>query len=100
MGRIIVIAGLISAVARARAWPTNGIVAIIAPQAPRTTVRPSSTRPRTSALTVAMLLHSHEWYGGGSPPARYLVPLLPVLALCAYVGRGYATLGVTIDCPL
>jgi hypothetical protein len=27
------------------------------------------------------LLHSVEWYGGGSPPARYLVPLLPVLAL-------------------
>jgi hypothetical protein len=33
------------------------------------------------ALTIAMLLHSQEWYGGGSPPARYLVPLLPVLAL-------------------
>jgi hypothetical protein len=33
------------------------------------------------ALTVAVLLHSEEWYGGGSPPARYLVPLLPVLAL-------------------
>jgi hypothetical protein len=33
------------------------------------------------ALTVGVLLHSEEWYGGGSPPARYLVPLLPVLAL-------------------
>jgi hypothetical protein len=32
-------------------------------------------------LTVVALLHSMEWYGGGSPPARYLVPLLPVLAL-------------------
>lgn len=33
------------------------------------------------ALTVVALLHSLEWYGGGSPPARYLVPLLPALAL-------------------
>jgi hypothetical protein len=33
------------------------------------------------ALTVAALLHSLEWYGGGSPPARYLVPLLPAFAL-------------------
>jgi hypothetical protein len=33
------------------------------------------------ALTLAALLHSREWYGGGSPPARYLVPLLPVFAL-------------------
>ena len=33
------------------------------------------------ALTVAALLHSREWYGGGSPPARYLVPLLPLVAL-------------------
>jgi hypothetical protein len=33
------------------------------------------------ALTFAALLHSREWYGGGSPPARYLVPLLPVFAL-------------------
>ena len=31
--------------------------------------------------TVVALLHSHEWYGGGSPPGRYLVPLLPVFAL-------------------
>ncbi|OFV80075.1 MAG: hypothetical protein A2Y78_14850 [Acidobacteria bacterium RBG_13_68_16] len=31
--------------------------------------------------TVVALLHSHEWYGGGSPPARYLVPLLPAFAL-------------------
>jgi hypothetical protein len=33
------------------------------------------------AATVAALLHSLEWYGGGSPPARYLVPMLPVVAL-------------------
>ena len=31
--------------------------------------------------TVLALLHSHEWYGGGCPPGRYLVPLLPVFAL-------------------
>jgi hypothetical protein len=31
--------------------------------------------------TVVALLHSHEWYGGGSPPGRYLVPLLPAFAL-------------------
>jgi hypothetical protein len=35
----------------------------------------------SGALTLAALLHSREWYGGGSPPARYLVPLLPVFAL-------------------
>lgn len=33
------------------------------------------------AATVAALLHSLEWYGGGSPPARYLVPMLPAFAL-------------------
>ncbi len=33
------------------------------------------------ALTLAALLHSQEWYGGGAPPARYLVPLLPAFAL-------------------
>jgi hypothetical protein len=33
------------------------------------------------AATVLALLHSHEWYGGGAPPARYLVPALPALAL-------------------
>jgi hypothetical protein len=32
-------------------------------------------------LTVVALLHSLEWYGGGSPPARYLVPMLPAFAL-------------------
>lgn len=31
--------------------------------------------------TVLALLHNREWYGGGAPPARYLVPLLPALAL-------------------
>jgi hypothetical protein len=31
--------------------------------------------------TVLALLHSIEWYGGGAPPARYLVPLLPAFAL-------------------
>jgi len=30
---------------------------------------------------VAALLHSTEWYGGGAPPARYLVPMLPAFAL-------------------
>ncbi len=33
------------------------------------------------ALTVLALLPSVEWYGGGSPPARYLVPLLPAFVL-------------------
>lgn len=35
--------------------------------------------------TLLLLLPSHEWYGGGSPPLRYLVPALPVafLALAA-----------------
>ncbi len=32
-------------------------------------------------LTVAALLHSPEWYGGGAPPARYLVPMLPAFFL-------------------
>ena len=32
-------------------------------------------------LTVTALLHSTEWYGGGAPPARYLVPMLPAFAL-------------------
>ncbi len=32
-------------------------------------------------MTVFALLHSPEWYGGGAPPARYLVPLIPVFAL-------------------
>lgn len=35
------------------------------------------------ATTVAALLHSLEWYGGGSPPARYLVPMLPAVVLAA-----------------
>jgi hypothetical protein len=35
------------------------------------------------AATVVALLHSHEWYGGGAPPARYLVPLLPAFALAS-----------------
>jgi hypothetical protein len=33
------------------------------------------------AVTLLALLHSFEWYGGGSPPGRYLVPLLPAFAL-------------------
>jgi len=33
--------------------------------------------------TVAALLASIEWYGGGSPPLRYLVPALPAFALAA-----------------
>jgi hypothetical protein len=33
------------------------------------------------AATALALLHSVEWYGGGSPPARYLVPMLPAFAL-------------------
>ena len=32
-------------------------------------------------LTVVALLHSAEWYGGGAPPARYLVPMLPAFVL-------------------
>jgi hypothetical protein len=31
--------------------------------------------------TVLALLPSSEWYGGGAPPGRYLVPLLPAFAL-------------------
>jgi hypothetical protein len=31
--------------------------------------------------TLAALLHSPEWYAGGSPPARYLIPLLPAFVL-------------------
>lgn len=31
--------------------------------------------------TVLALLSSPEWYGGGAPPGRYLVPLLPCFAL-------------------
>lgn len=31
--------------------------------------------------TLLLLLPSHEWYGGGSPPLRYLVPALPVFLL-------------------
>ncbi len=34
-----------------------------------------------AGVTVLALLHSIEWYGGGSPPFRYLVPLLPLFAL-------------------
>ncbi len=36
-----------------------------------------------SALTVVALLSSPEWYGGGCPPVRYLVPLLPAMGLSA-----------------
>jgi len=32
--------------------------------------------------TVGALLSSPEWYGGGCPPLRYLVPLVPAFALC------------------
>ncbi len=32
-------------------------------------------------ITLCALLHSIEWYGGGAPPARYLVPMLPAFAL-------------------
>ncbi len=32
-------------------------------------------------LTVAALLSSSEWYGGGAPPARYLVAMLPAFVL-------------------
>ncbi|MCP4900845.1 MAG: hypothetical protein GY906_28090 [bacterium] len=45
-----------------------------------------------AGLTVAALLPRGEWFGGGSPPARYLVPLLPLfvlaLAECAAVSAG------------
>jgi hypothetical protein len=34
-------------------------------------------------LTLCALLHSIEWYGGGAPPARYLVPMLPAFVLSA-----------------
>jgi hypothetical protein len=32
-------------------------------------------------LTVVALMHSPEWYGGGSPPSRYLVAMLPAFVL-------------------
>lgn len=32
-------------------------------------------------LTVAALLNSPEWYGGGAPPVRYLVAMLPAFVL-------------------
>lgn len=45
-----------------------------------------------AGLTVVALLPRAEWFGGGSPPARYLVPLLPLamlsLAECATTTRG------------
>jgi hypothetical protein len=34
-------------------------------------------------VTLCALLHSIEWYGGGAPPARYLVPMLPAFVLSA-----------------
>jgi hypothetical protein len=34
-----------------------------------------------AGLTLAALAPRGEWYGGGSPPARYLVPLLPLVQL-------------------
>jgi hypothetical protein len=34
-----------------------------------------------AALTVVALTNRGEWYGGGSPPARYLVPLLPLVQM-------------------
>lgn len=41
--------------------------------------------------TVGALLSSPEWYGGGCPPLRYLVPLLPAFAICGtYVLRGFS----------
>lgn len=48
--------------------------------------------------TVLALLHNREWYGGGAPPARYLVPLLPAVALAgAFVlARGRALVTVMI----
>jgi hypothetical protein len=42
-----------------------------------------------SATTVLALLSSHEWYGGGSPPGRYLIPMLPLawLGLACWLGQ-------------
>ncbi len=34
-----------------------------------------------AVLTVLVLTNRGEWYGGGSPPARYLVPLLPLVQM-------------------
>jgi hypothetical protein len=34
-----------------------------------------------AVATVLALANLPEWYGGGAPPARYLVPLLPAFAL-------------------
>ncbi len=55
-----------------------------------------------AALTVAALLPRGEWYGGGSPPARYLVPLLPLAllglaeALRSSTGRRLAALALPL----
>lgn len=39
--------------------------------------------------TLLALLHSIEWYGGGSPPVRYLIPMAPaaLLALGLLISR-------------
>jgi hypothetical protein len=51
--------------------------------------------------TVLALLSSPEWYGGGSPPGRYLVPLLPVFALSgALVLRGVPRLRTVAACAV
>jgi len=53
-----------------------------------------------AALTVAALLPRGEWYGGGSPPARYLAPLAPLTLLalaallCSNRGRRLASLAL------
>ncbi len=41
------------------------------------------------AATVVALFDHPDWFGGGSPPARYLVPLLPLalLGIAAALGR-------------
>jgi hypothetical protein len=55
-----------------------------------------------AVATVLALANVREWYGGGAPPARYLVPLLPAFALAGaslFTGpgrRGRALLAVLL----
>ncbi len=55
-----------------------------------------------AAATLLLLAPRGEWYGGGSPPARYLVPMLPLVlialaaALAGRRGRRLAALALPV----
>jgi hypothetical protein len=53
-----------------------------------------------AGLTVLALLHSREWYGGGAPPARYLVPALPLFALAGALALTAPARGRRLACLL